>query len=68
MIEMTDGAPQPFGTSWQESIELLDHLPSMAIEERMEAIERLLRNPSPGIRSRALRMGAAAIPDERLKQ
>ena len=68
MIEMTDGAPQPFGTSWQESIELLDHLPSMAIEERMEAIERLLRNPSPGIRSRALRMGAAAIPDERLKE
>lgn len=62
-----DGAPQPFDTSWQECIELLDNLPSMPIEERVEAIERLIRNPSPGIRSRSLRMGAAAIPDERIK-
>lgn len=63
----TNGAPQPFETSWQECIELLDNLPSMPIEERVEAIERLIRNPSPGIRSRSLRMGAAAIPDERIK-
>jgi HEAT repeat protein len=63
----TQDAPQPFETSWQECIELLDRLPSMAIEDRIEAIERLIRNPSPGIRSRALRMGAAAIPDERIK-
>ncbi len=62
------GAPQPFETTWQECIELLDRLPSMPIEERIEAIERLIRNPSPGIRSRSLRMGAAAIPDERLKE
>ncbi len=62
------GAPQPFETTWQECIELLDKLPSMPIEERIEAIERLIRNPSPGIRSRSLRMGAAAIPDERLKE
>ncbi|MCP4654769.1 MAG: HEAT repeat domain-containing protein, partial [bacterium] len=62
-----NGAPQPFETTWQECIELLDELPSMPKEERIEAIERLIRNPSPGIRSRALRMGAAAIPDERLK-
>lgn len=63
-----NGAPQPFETSWQECIELLDHLPSMPIEERIEAIEKLIRNPSPGIRSRSLRMGAAAIPDERIKE
>ena len=62
------GAPQPFETTWQECIELLDRLPSMPIEERIDAIERLIRNPSPGIRSRSLRMGAAAIPDERLKE
>ncbi len=62
-----NGAPQPFETTWQECIELLDNLPSMPKEERIEAIERLIRNPSPGIRSRALRMGAATIPDERLK-
>ena len=61
------GAPQPFETTWQECIELLDKLPSMPIEERIDAIERLIRNPSPGIRSRSLRMGAAVIPDERLK-
>jgi HEAT repeat protein len=62
------GAPQPFETTWRECIELLDRLPSMPIEERIDAIERLIRNPSPGIRSRSLRMGAAAIPDERLKE
>lgn len=55
-------------TSWQQCIELLDNLPSMPIEERIEAIEKLLRNPSPGIRSRSLRMGAAAIPDDRIKE
>ncbi len=62
------GAPQPFETTWRECIELLDRLPSMPIEDRVDAIERLIRNPSPGIRSRSLRMGAAAIPDERLKE
>ena len=62
------GAPQPFETTWRECIELLDHLPSMPIKDRIDAIERLIRNPSPGIRSRSLRMGAAAIPDERLKE
>ncbi len=60
--------PQPFETTWQECIELLDNLPSMPKEERIEAIERLIRNPSPGIRSRALRMGAAALPDDRIKE
>ncbi|MEM6455735.1 MAG: HEAT repeat domain-containing protein [Acidobacteriota bacterium] len=63
----TSGAPQPIGTSWEECIALLDRLPSMPVEQRIEAIETLIRNPSPGIRSRALRMGAAVLPDERLK-
>lgn len=63
-----NGAPQPFETTWQECIELLDKLPTMPKDERIEAIERLIRNPSPGIRSRALRMGAAVIPDERVKE
>ncbi|MCG8462159.1 MAG: HEAT repeat domain-containing protein, partial [Holophagales bacterium] len=64
----SNAAPQPFETSWQACIELLDKLPSMPIDQRIEAIERLIRNPSPGIRSRSLRMGAAAIPDERIKE
>ncbi|MEE8526060.1 MAG: HEAT repeat domain-containing protein [Thermoanaerobaculia bacterium] len=64
----TQSAPQPFETSWQECIELLDRLPSMSVDERIRAIEKLIRNPSPGIRSRALRMAAAAIPDKRLKE
>lgn len=65
---MNERAPQPFDSSWEESIHLLDELPAMPLEERIEAIERLVRNPSPGIRSRALRMGAAVIPDERIKE
>lgn len=63
-----DGAPQPFDTTWEECIALLDSLPSLSIDERVEALEKLIRNPSPGIRSRALRMGAAVLPDEDLKR
>ncbi|MEM8963527.1 MAG: HEAT repeat domain-containing protein [Acidobacteriota bacterium] len=62
------GTPQPIATTWEECIELLDRLPAMPVESRIDAIERLIRNPSPGIRSRALRMGAAVLPDERLKE
>jgi HEAT repeat protein len=50
--------------SWQESIELLDRLPSLPLEERVEVLERLVRNSSPGIRGRALRMGAAVLSDD----
>ncbi|MDY7095108.1 MAG: HEAT repeat domain-containing protein [Acidobacteriota bacterium] len=50
--------------TWDECIQLLDQLPSMPLEQRVEAITRLIRNPSPGIRSRALRMGAAALSDD----
>ena len=53
-------------STWDECIELLDHLPGLPLEERSESIERLLRNSSPGIRSRALRVGAAILPDDKL--
>lgn len=51
---------------WYECIELLDRLPAMKKGERVEAIERLVRNASPGIRGRALRMGAALLSDDAL--
>jgi HEAT repeat protein len=46
---------------------LLDQLPALPTEDRVEAIERLIRNPSPVIRERALRTGAAVVSDERLE-
>ncbi|MDX1630898.1 MAG: HEAT repeat domain-containing protein [Thermoanaerobaculia bacterium] len=57
-------APEP---SWEECMALLDRLPSLPTEERVEAIEKLIRNPSPVIRERALRTGAAVVSDERLE-
>ncbi len=54
------------GPTWKECMELLDRLPGLALERRAEVIEQLVRNPSPGIRERALRVGAAVLPDERL--
>lgn len=52
---------------WQECMDLLDRLPSLAVQDRVAAIERLVRNPSPVIRERALRTGAAVVPDDRLE-
>jgi HEAT repeat protein len=52
--------------SWEECMELLDRLPSMPAAARGAALERLLRNSSPGIRERALRLGAAILADEAL--
>ncbi|HEX3552930.1 MAG TPA: HEAT repeat domain-containing protein [Thermoanaerobaculia bacterium] len=54
--------------SWDECVELLDRLPSMPLDTRVEALERLVRNPSPGIREQALRLGAAVIPDARVTE
>ena len=45
---------------------MLHELPSLPLESRAEAIEELMRNPSPGIRERALRVGVAVLPDETL--
>ncbi len=53
--------------TWEECMALLDRLPSLPNEERVEAIERLIRNASPVIRERALRTGAAVVSDERLE-
>src|SRR6266545_3273972 len=53
-------------SSWEEHLDLLRRLPEMSVEERMEAVELLMRNPSPGIRQQALRVGSAVLPDARL--
>jgi HEAT repeat protein len=47
-------------------MELLEKLPSLSLEERAEAIETLVRNPSPGVRGQALQVGAAILPEETL--
>ena len=52
--------------SWDECMVMLADLPGMALDERTEVIEKLLRSSSPGIRERALRMGVATMPDETL--
>jgi HEAT repeat protein len=54
--------------SWDECVELLEQLPSMPPDTRVEALERLVRNPSPGIREQALRIGAAVLPDARVME
>lgn len=47
-------------------MEILDRLPGLPVEERVFALERLVRNPSPGIRERALRIGSALLSDDQL--
>ena len=62
---------QPAGNmspSWDECVEILERLPSMPVDTRVEALERLVRNPSPGIREQALRIGASVLPDSRLTE
>jgi HEAT repeat protein len=54
--------------SWEECVEILERLPSMPLDHRVEALERLVRNPSPGIREQALRIGASILPDSRLTE
>lgn len=58
-------SPSPAGTApgWEESMRLLDRLPGLTLGERAESIELLLRNPSPAVRERALRVGAAVLPE-----
>ncbi len=53
--------------TWEECLELLQHLPALSAEARAEAIETLIRNPEPALRETALRTGAAVISDERLE-
>ena len=54
--------------SWDECVEILERLPAMPLDTRFEALERLVRNPSPGIREQALRIGASVLPDSRLTE
>jgi HEAT repeat protein len=54
--------------SWDECVEILERLPTMPLDTRVEALERLVRNPSPGIREQALRIGASVLPDSRLTE
>lgn len=54
--------------SWDECVDILERLPSMPLDHRVEALERLVRNPSPGIREQALRMGATFLPDSRVTE
>jgi len=57
-------APVPAEMSWDVCIDELEALPSRPIEERVEVVERLIRNPLPGIREQALRVGIAVLSDE----
>lgn len=59
--------PQPT-PSWDECLEILQRLPSLPLQSRLDEVERLVRNPSPGIRDQALQIGAAILPDSRLTQ
>jgi HEAT repeat protein len=63
---------EPFSFSqvpdWDQCVQLLERLPSLPFESRVEAVELLVRNPSPGIREQALRIGAAILPDTRLAE
>src|SRR5436853_119077 len=61
----TAGSQAP---SWDECVEILERLPAMPLDTRVEALERLVRNPSPGIREQALRIGASVLPDSRLTE
>ncbi len=54
--------------SWDECVQILERLPSLPHDSRVEAVERLVRNPSPGIREQALRIGAAILPDSRVTE
>ncbi|HEX4962416.1 MAG TPA: HEAT repeat domain-containing protein [Thermoanaerobaculia bacterium] len=58
----------PSVPSWHESVELLAQLPLMPDATQVEAVELLVRNPSPGIREQALRLGAAVLPDARVTE
>lgn len=60
--------PAAAAPSWEESMRLLDQLPALAVGDRAEAIKLLLRNPSPGVRERALRVGAAVLPQATLAE
>jgi HEAT repeat protein len=66
MTGMQSSIPQ--APSWDECVQLLERLPALPLDSRVAAIERLVRNPSPGIREQALRIGAAILPESRVTE
>ncbi|OGF65582.1 MAG: hypothetical protein A2Y62_12690, partial [Candidatus Fischerbacteria bacterium RBG_13_37_8] len=52
--------------SWEECAKMLEELPELQFPDRIKTLEYLMRNPSPWIRQRALRIGAAIIPEKQL--
>ena len=64
MSQSTTQVPEE--PTWEECMELIHGLPGMSLEEKKAAIETMIRNPSPGIRQRALSVGAAVIPEDLL--
>jgi len=64
-------AQRPTGAgemSWEDATRLLEKLPTLSASRRIDAIEKLVRVTSPGIRERALRLGASLLPEERLAE
>ena len=59
-----DAASSPPEPTWEECMELIARLPAMTLEGKKEAIGTMIRNPSLGIRQRALSVGAVLMPDE----
>jgi len=51
---------------WEESVRVLDGLHGLPLEDRVAALEGLLRSESSGVREQALRVGAVVLPDETL--
>jgi HEAT repeat protein len=52
--------------SREDCLRILASLPSLPLEDRADVVERLVRNPSPEIRDRALQIGAAVFSDRHL--
>ena len=66
MSSPSEGRPGAATPGWDESMRLLERLPALSVNERAEALESLLRDSSPGVRERALRVGAAVLPEATL--
>jgi HEAT repeat protein len=54
--------------SWDAAIRLLEELPALPSGERGAAVEILVRNSSPGVRERALQLGARLLSDQRISE
>lgn len=50
----------------EDPLETLRRIPTLPLAERRPVLERLLQNPSIGVRQRALAMGAVLLPEDQL--